>query len=105
MILMGLTAAVAIIGGVPSAGAKVIVLAAPLVLGIFALIVSAVPVAKKWKSAGYTVVGLVSLLACLASLAVEFELGVGLAVGAMAGALILFFAAGVPLIGKLADQS
>ena len=89
-------------GGMPDGAAATGVLLAPIVLGLGAVVVSPVPMASQLKSAVFGLVGMTVLLGFLASLAVE--MGLLLAIGQFAGAIFLFFAAGFPLLGRLATR-
>ncbi len=102
-VVLVLVAIIAVItGGIPEAGAARMVLFAALLFGVGALALTPLKMATKLKSAVYGLVAMAVLLAFLASLAVE--MGMILAIGQFAGAIFLFFAAGFPLLGKLAAR-
>ena len=90
-----------VVEGMPAETAGIGALAAPVVLGAVAVGCTVLPVSSMKRSAGYAVIGLLSLGALGAVLVAGFS--PILAIANLAGGTLLLVAAAFPLIGRAVD--
>ena len=102
VVMIALAVVGVVISGLPEETVGIAVMSASVLLGVMVFALSVMPLSMKMQSVGFALVGVVALLGFVAGIAVGLsEL---LLISLVSGALLLFCAAGFPLVGaKMMD--